>query len=84
MAANRRQATISPKPPRLSTTQTMGQRSTPTMSSVVAAKAAASGQPTMFFFKLPETFHTQGFYARESMLMRELLGESPASPGKSG
>jgi hypothetical protein len=26
-------------------------------------------------YKLPETFHTQGFYARESALMRELLGE---------
>jgi hypothetical protein len=28
-------------------------------------------------FKLAETFHTQGFYARESALMRELLGEAP-------
>ena len=28
-------------------------------------------------FKLPETFHTEGFYARESALMRELLGEPP-------
>jgi hypothetical protein len=27
------------------------------------------------FFKLAETFHTEGFYARESALMRELLGE---------
>ena len=27
------------------------------------------------FFKFPETFHTEGFYARESALMRELLGE---------
>ena len=27
------------------------------------------------FFKLPESFHTEGFYARESALMRELLGE---------
>ena len=26
-------------------------------------------------YKLPETFHTQGFYTRESVLMRELLGE---------
>ncbi len=26
-------------------------------------------------FKLDETFHTEGFYARESALMRELLGE---------
>jgi len=31
-------------------------------------------------FKLPETFHTQGFYARESALVRELLGESAPSP----
>jgi hypothetical protein len=30
--------------------------------------------------KLAETFHTEGFYARESALMRELLGEPPASP----
>ena len=30
-------------------------------------------------FKLRETFHTQGFYARESTLVRELLGEKPAS-----
>ena len=35
------------------------------------------------FFKLPETFHTEGFYARESALMRELLGESPSPrPGE--
>jgi hypothetical protein len=33
-------------------------------------------------YKLPETFHTEGFYARESALMRELLGEPPA-PEKS-
>ncbi len=26
-------------------------------------------------FKLAETFHTEGFYARESALVRELLGE---------
>jgi len=26
-------------------------------------------------YKLPDTFHTQGFYTRESALMRELLGE---------
>jgi len=33
-------------------------------------------------FKLPETFHTQGFYARESALVRELLGEpSPKADG---
>ena len=29
------------------------------------------------FYKLPETFHTEGFYARESALVRELLGERP-------
>ena len=28
-------------------------------------------------YKLAETFHTQGFYTRESALMRELLGEEP-------
>ena len=27
-------------------------------------------------YKLAETFHTQGFYTRESALMRELLGEA--------
>jgi hypothetical protein len=27
-------------------------------------------------FKLAETFHTQGFYARESALVREILGEA--------
>ena len=31
-------------------------------------------------YKLPETFHTEGFYARESALMRELLGEPPSAP----
>jgi hypothetical protein len=30
-------------------------------------------------YKLAETFHTEGFYARESALMRELLGEPPAA-----
>jgi hypothetical protein len=29
-------------------------------------------------FKLEETFHTQGFYTRESTLMKELLGEVPS------
>lgn len=29
-------------------------------------------------YRLPETFHTQGFYARESALMKELLGEGVA------
>lgn len=32
-------------------------------------------------YKLPETFHTEGFYARESALVRELLGEPVAAPG---
>lgn len=27
-------------------------------------------------YKLAETFHTEGFYARESALMRDLMGES--------
>ena len=27
-------------------------------------------------YKLAETFHTQGFYTRESILMKELLGEA--------
>ena len=29
-------------------------------------------------YGLAETFHTEGFYARESALMRELMGEAPA------
>jgi hypothetical protein len=29
------------------------------------------------YYLLPETFHTQGFYTRESALMRRLLGEPP-------
>jgi hypothetical protein len=33
-------------------------------------------------YKLPETFHTQGFYARESVLLREVLGEA-RGPGVS-
>jgi hypothetical protein len=28
------------------------------------------------FYQLAESFHTEGFYARESVLMRELLGEA--------
>ena len=32
------------------------------------------------FLDLAETFHTEGFYARESALMRELLGEPPRAP----
>ena len=32
-------------------------------------------------YKLAETFHTEGFYARESALMRDLLGNiAPTSP----
>jgi len=31
------------------------------------------------FDKLAETFHTEGFYARESALVRELLGTGPGS-----
>ena len=31
------------------------------------------------FYKLPETFHTEGFYARESALVHALLGEVQAS-----
>ena len=31
-------------------------------------------------YKLAETFHTEGFYARESALMRELLGEPVVTP----
>ena len=30
-------------------------------------------------YKLAETFHTEGFYARESALMRELMGEAPTA-----
>ena len=33
-------------------------------------------------FKLAETFHTEGFYKRESVLLRELLGEAEAGAGK--
>lgn len=32
-------------------------------------------------YKLPETFHTEGFYARESALVRELLGENKENKG---
>ncbi len=32
------------------------------------------------YYKLPETFHTQGFYTRESVMMRELLGEKARGP----
>ena len=36
-------------------------------------------------YKLAETFHTEGFYARESALMRDLMGEArdDAPPGSS-
>ncbi len=33
-------------------------------------------------FKLAETFHTEGFYARESALMRELTGPDPYARGQ--
>ena len=33
-------------------------------------------------YKLAETFHTQGFYSRESALVRELLGETVVSADK--
>jgi hypothetical protein len=33
-------------------------------------------------FGLPETFHTEGFYARESAMVRELLGEPVAPAGQ--
>ena len=35
-------------------------------------------------YKLPETFHTDGFYARESALVRELLGEEPRASAPGG
>ena len=35
-------------------------------------------------YKLAETFHTEGFYARESALMRELLGEPPRASAPGG
>lgn len=34
-------------------------------------------------FALEETFHTEGFFKRESSLTRQLLGEPPASPPES-
>lgn len=34
-------------------------------------------------YKLAETFHTEGFYARESALMRDLLGEARADETRS-
>ena len=33
------------------------------------------------FYQLPETFHTQGFYTRESALVHALMGEAPAPAG---
>ena len=30
-------------------------------------------------FKFAETFHTEGFYKRESVMLRELLGETAAA-----
>ncbi|HUQ28539.1 MAG TPA: hypothetical protein VM051_08105 [Usitatibacter sp.] len=35
-------------------------------------------------YQLAETFHTEGFYARESALMRELLGEAPTASRPGG
>ena len=35
-------------------------------------------------YKLAETFHTEGFYARESALTRELLGEPPRASAPGG
>lgn len=32
-------------------------------------------------FELEETFHTEGFFQRESSLVHQLLGEPPAAPG---
>lgn len=32
-------------------------------------------------FRLDESFHTEGFYRRESALFRAVLGERPATPG---
>ena len=31
-------------------------------------------------FEMPESFHTHGFFARESNLTKQLLGESAAAP----
>ena len=35
-------------------------------------------------YKLAETFHTEGFYARESAMVRELLGEPPREATERG
>ena len=35
-------------------------------------------------YRFEETFHTQGFYARESLLMKELLGEFVERPESGG
>ncbi len=35
-------------------------------------------------YGLAETFHTEGFYARESALVREILGEPPVEAAKRG
>ena len=35
-------------------------------------------------YGLAETFHTEGFYARESALVREVLGEPVPAPGAAG
>jgi len=31
-------------------------------------------------YQFEETFHTEGFYARESAMTRDVLGEPPAPP----
>jgi hypothetical protein len=31
-------------------------------------------------FEMPESFHTHGFYARESSFVKQLLGEQPKAP----
>ena len=35
-------------------------------------------------FKFPETFHTEGFYMRESSLFKQLHGEAPSFAGEGG
>jgi hypothetical protein len=35
-------------------------------------------------YRLAETFHTEGFYARESAMVREILGEPPRPPREPG
>jgi hypothetical protein len=35
-------------------------------------------------YRLPDTFHTEGFYARESAMTREVLGEPLRDAGPGG